>query len=546
MFSFWPTSLYPKFFTCLKQGYSKETFLKDLFAGITIGIISLPLVMAFSIAAGLPPERGLYTGVVAGFIISFLGGSRVQIGGPTGAFVVVIYSIAERHGYEGLVIATILAGVIMIGMAFANAGALLKYIPYPVITGFTAGLSVSVFSSQIKDLFGLPIAKLPADFLEKWALYIQHFGNGALNFWALGLGIATVVLIVILRNKFPKVPGAALAVGLGTLIAYLFDFPIETIQSKFGGIPSMIPNPSLPSISFHQIQLLLPDAIAIALLSSVESLLSAVVADKATGFRHRSSAELLAHGIANIFSPIFGGIPATGALARTAANARLGATTPLAGITHAATLFILMFFFSVPAAKIPLATLAGVLIYVAWNMSESAHIKMICKGPKSDIIMLFTTLILTVLIDITVAVEVGVVLAAFFFMKKMTLNTKIIQSTFNEEHHHHQIPDGIAVYEINGPLFYGISEKIQHKFESLEPKPKALIFRIHQASLIDTSGINALQELVNTCKKRDIDLLLSGVHDENKKLFKKMGLAETYLCTTLKDALSTLAAKESL
>ncbi len=544
------SSIYPKFFSCLKAGYSKETIFKDLFAGITIGIISLPLIMAFSIAAGLPPERGLYTGVVAGFLISFLGGSRVQIGGPTGAFVVVVYSIVERHGYEGLVIATIMAGLMMVGMALCNAGKLLKFIPYPVVTGFTAGIALSLFSSQMKDFFGMPIAKMPADFLEKWSLYFQHYSQS--NMWALGVGATALALIIFLRRKHPKVPGSIVAVGLGSVIVYLFNLPVETIESKFGGIPSMLPSPSFPYMSFHHIQLLLPDAMTIAILSSVESLLSAVVADKITGTRHRSNAELFAQGIGNIFSPIFGGIPATGALARTAANARMGATTPLAGMTHAVTLFILMVFFATAAAKIPLTVLAAVLIVVAWSMSEVEHIRMICKGPKSDIIMLFTTLIITVLIDITVAVEVGIVLGALLFMKKMSNQTRISRSKLilEEDHAHHvkdsdiimkkHVPDDVAIFEVNGPLFFGITESLNQQFLELKPKPRAFIFRLNKAPMIDTSGIHALQELASKCKKHDIAFLISGVHEDNMKLFQKMGLGKKHLCPTLHDALSQL------
>lgn len=545
--------IYPKFFSCLKEGYSKETFFRDLFAGITIGIISLPLIMAFSIASGLPPERGLYTGIIAGFLISFLGGSRVQIGGPTGAFVVVVYSIVERHGYEGLVIATIMAGIIMIGMALSHAGKLLKFIPYPVVTGFTAGIAISIFSSQLKDLFGLPIGKMPADFIEKWALYWEHFGNNAWNLWALALGLSALTMIVLLRKKYPKVPGTVIAVGLGTFLAYFFEIPIETIETKFGEIPRMLPSPSFPAFSLHSIQALLPDAITIAVLSSIESLLSAVVADKITGTKHRSSAELFAHGVANILSPIFGGIPATGAIARTAANARMGATTPLAGMTHAVTLFVLMVFFAAVAVKIPLTILAAVLIFVAWNMSELNHISMICKGAKSDIIMLFVTMILTVLVDITVAVEVGVVLGALLFMKKMTLNTHIRRARLMLDHEHEHedsehvmkrhVPDDVAIFEVNGPLFFGITETLDQKFLEITPRPRAFIFRLNKAPMIDTSGIHALQELAAKCKNHDISFLISGLKEDNMKLFQQMGIEKGTLCKTLHDALAKAAEK---
>lgn len=532
--------IFPQFFACLKEGYTKETLLKDLFAGLSIGIISLPLVMAFSIAAGLPPERGLFTGVVAGFLISFLGGSRVQIGGPTGAFAVVIYSVVERHGYEGLVLATILAGMMMIVMALTNAGALLKFIPYPVVVGFTAGISVTIFSTQVKDFFGLPIEKAPAEFLEKWALYIEHFS--AWNAWALGLGVVSLFSIFFLRKKYPKIPGAVAVVAAGTFIAYAFEFPLETIQTKFGSIPSTLPALAFPTFTLAQIQSVIPDAITIALLSSIESLLSAVVADKMTGFRHHSSTELFAHGTANIFSVLFGGIPATGAIARTAANARLGATTPLAGIAHAITLFILMFFFADVAAKIPLAILAAVLMFVAWNMSESKHIAMICKCSKSDIFMLLVTLLLTVLVDITVAVEIGIVLAALLFVKKMALNTKIIPSQFFDEHEvilKKHIPDGVIIYEVGGPLFFGIAESLHHQFLTLQPKPRAFIFRLNNAPLIDASGIHALHEVASSCKQLGIAFFISEIKEDNHKLFHSTGLAKAAsLCTTLQEALA--------
>lgn len=532
--------IFPQFFSCLKSGYTKDIFLKDLFAGFSIGIISLPLVMAFSIAAGLPPERGLFTGIIAGFLISFLGGSRVQIGGPTGAFAIIIYGIVERHGYEGLVLATIIAGFLMIGMALSNAGALLKFIPYPVVVGFTAGISLTIFSTQIKDFFGLPIEKAPAAFFEKWALYLEHYAGW--NGWAFGLALASLLIIFILRNKYPKIPGAVVVVGLGTLIATIFEFPLETIQTKFGGIPSTLPIPSFPHFTLAQIQSVFPDAITIALLSSIESLFSAVVSDKMTGFRHHSSTELFAHGTANIFSVLFGGIPATGAIARTAANARLGATTPLAGIIHALTLFVLMFFFSTLAAKIPLAILAAVLMFVAWNMSEIKHMKMICKSSKSDIIMLFVTLFLTVLIDITVAVEIGIVLAAFLFMKKMARNTKILPTElFDEEAPailKKHIPNDVVIYEVNGPLFFGISDTLHQQFLSLEPKPRSFIFRLNKAPLIDASGIQALQEVANSCKQMDIQFLISETREDNLKLFHATGLSkQALLCPTLQEAI---------
>lgn len=533
--------IYPQFFSCLKKGYTKEVLFKDLFAGLSIGIISLPLVMAFSIAAGLPPERGLFTGIVAGFLISFLGGSRVQIGGPTGAFAVVIYSVVERHGYEGLILATIMAGILMIGMALTNAGALLKFIPYPVVVGFTAGISLSIFSTQVKDFFGLPIEKTPVEFFEKWALYLEHFP--AWNVWAFSLGLVSLISIVFLRKKYPKIPGAVTVVAIGTFIAYALEFPLETIETKFGGIPSTLPIPSLPHFTLVQLRSLLPDALTIAVLSSIESLLSAVVSDKMIGHRHDSSTELLAHGTANIFSVIFGGIPATGAIARTAANVRLGATTPLAGIVHAITLFILMYFFSTVAAKIPLTILAAVLMFVAWNMSESKHIAMICKSTKSDMLMLFVTLLLTLLFDITIAVEVGIILAALLFMKKMALNTKI--APFAPTHQELiLVPDEVVVYEVNGPLFYGIAESLHQQFMTLNPKPRSFIFHLNRAPLIDASGIHALHEVAHSCKQFDIAFSISGVKEENLKLFSATGIEKVAsLFPHLHDAIQKIKKK---
>lgn len=524
----------PKSWICFKEGYSSHFFGSDLLAGITIGIISLPLAMAFAIASGVPPEKGLFTGIVAGFLISLLGGSRVQIGGPTGAFVVIVFSIVERHGYEGLALATIMGGILMILMAFLRAGVLLKFIPFSVMTGLTAGIALSLFSSQMKDFFGLPIGKLPADFLHKWEAYFNH--SAFWNPWAVAIGFSSLALIFIMRFYFPRLPGAIFAVVLSTAFVYFFDIPVSTIFSTYGAIPTSLPSPSLPFFSWDHIQLMFPDAITIAILGSIESLLSAVIADGMTGHRHKSNTELFAQGLANIGSIIFGGIPATGAIARTTANIKLGARTPLAGCIHAITLFCLMAIFAPLAAMIPLPTLAGVLIFVAWNMSEIPHVISISKGPKSDFFILLITFLLTVLIDLTVAVQVGVVLAAILFLKKMTDKTsvKICELIVKEEAAKstpdsdfiikEDVPEEVTIFEINGPLFYGVAYSLNELLRQLKPLPKIIIVRMHKVSLIDASGLHALEEFAKTCQKNKIILFVSGVKVDQRALLHKTGL----------------------
>lgn len=414
----------PKSIICLQEGYSCDCFLSDLFAGVSVGVIALPLALAFAIGSGVTPERGLFTAIIAGFLISLLGGSRVQIGGPTGAFVIIVYTIVQKHGYEGLVIATVMAGFMMILMGLARFGILLKFIPHPVITGFTTGIALTIFVSQIKDFFGLNIDKVPPEFIEKCGLYCQKIHTT--NFWALSVALTILTMIFGLRRLWPKFPGVIFAIILATSAAYFFKFPLESIESKFGEIPRMLPSPTFPSLSYERIQELFPSAITIAMLGAIESLLSAAVADGVTGHRHRSNCELVAQGFANISSIIFGGIPATGAIARTSANIRLGAKTPIAGMIHAVTLLLLMVFFAPYAAKIPLCCLSAVLVYVAWNMSELDHFVHILKGQWSEAFVLVTTFLLTVLIDLTVAVSIGVIVSAI-----LSLFNRLIFVVFN-------------------------------------------------------------------------------------------------------------------
>lgn len=522
----------PKSLSCLQEGYSKKILYDDLIAGISIGIISLPLVMAFAIASGLPPERGLFTGIVGGLLVSLLGGSRFQIAGPTGAFVVIVYGIVDRHGYEGLALATWMAGGLMILFGLLKAGRLLKYIPFPVVVGFTAGIALTLFSSQMKDFFGLPIANLSPDFVEKWSQYFYTFQDW--NPIAFVIGLGSLALIFILKAKFPKIPGIVASITLGTFIVWALELPVETIQTKFGAIPSMLPAPTLSFFSWEKLAELFPDAVTVALLASVESVLSCSVADGMTGRRHHSNTELFAQGIGNLGSALFGGIPVTGAVARTAANIRIGAKTPLAGIVHAVTLFLFMLFLAEETAKIPLACLASSLIYIAWGMCEKAHVFAIFKGPKSDILLLLASFLLTVFVDLTVAVEGGVVLAAILFMKKMTDSTDIKETRliFQET-----LPENVAVFEVNGPLFYSIAHSLDDRIYSQCKTPEILILHLKAVPLIDASGIHALKELIRSSELKGIKLLISGVNKKQEALLQKTGIGKQHLFNNFQEAL---------
>lgn len=529
----------PKFFLCIKEGYSNKYFFNDLFAGISVGVIALPLALAFAIGSGVPPERGLFTAIVAGFLISFLGGSRVQIGGPTGAFVIVVYTIIQKHGYDGLAVATIIAGILMVLMGIARFGVFLKFIPFPVTTGFTTGIALVIFTSQIKDFFGLQIDKVPPQFLEKCTIFcLQAY---TWNKWAFLVASSTLVLIFILRKYYPKIPGAILAIVFATAVSYIFNLPLETIQSKFGEIPRVLPMPSFPSISYDLIKNVFPDAITIALLGAIESLLSAVVADGMTGNRHRSNCELVAQGLANIGSIIFGGIPATGAIARSSANIRMGAKTPVAGMIHAVTLLLLMLLLAPLAAKIPLCALSAVLMYVAWSMSELGHFIEIIKSQKSEALILLITFLLTVLIDLSVAVQVGVLLAAVIFVKKMTDNTsvEVCRILIDENNHgaaelkdseilfRKDIPEDVTVFEINGPFFYSVADLLSETLIRLDKTPSVFILRMRKVPIVDTTGIRALKEFKLKCDQKGIIFLLSGVSEKIREKFKNTSVETT-------------------
>lgn len=511
----------PKFFSLLKTGFTRRQLSKDLMAGIIVGIVALPLAIAFAIASGVSPEKGLITAVIAGLAISVLGGSRVQIGGPTGAFIVIVYAIVQDHGITGLTIATFMAGFIIIGLGLARLGNYLKFIPYPLIVGFTSGIALIIFSSQIKDFFGLNIGEVPADFIKKWKVYFTNFSE--INWVAFSIAIGTVLISLNFNRITTKIPGSIVAILLSTVAAYFLDLPVETIQSKFGEIPSSISMPVIPDIDFDTVQSLIQPAIAIALLGSIESLLSAVVSDGMIGGRHRSNMELVAQGAANILSGLFGGIPATGAIARTATNVKNGGRTPLAGIIHALMLLLIMLVFGPVVKLIPLSCLAGILIVVAWHMGEWHHFASLLKGNRLDAIVLLTTFFLTVFFDLIIAIEVGMILSSFIFMKRMSESTSIIDiaNFFDEKDEDEdilfdeelpQIPQGVLLYEINGPLFFGASQKFQEILTDFNQQPKILILRMRNVPFIDATGINRLKETCGQLQAKGTTIIISGAN----------------------------------
>lgn len=528
----------PKSVVCFYEGYSKEYFLNDLFAGVSVGVIALPLALAFAIASGVTPDKGLFTAIIAGFLISLLGGSRVQIGGPTGAFVVIIYAIIQKHGYDGLALATLIAAVMLILMGLARFGVLLKFIPFPVTTGFTTGIAFVIVFSQMKDFFGLEAEKMPPEFLEKCNLYCEIAHTW--NLWAVLIAFSTLTLIFVLRYYRPRWPGAIIAIILATAVAHFFNFPVETIESKFGEIPRVLPTPSLPHFSYDLFKRVFPDAITIALLGAIESLLSAVVADGMLGTKHRSNVELIAQGLANIGSVIFGGIPATGAIARTSANIKMGAKTPMAGMIHAITLLLLMLLFAPLAGKIPLSALAGVLIFVAWNMSEIPHFIEILKGHKGDAAILLTTFLLTVLVDLAVAVQIGVILAAAVFLKRMTDKTtvKICQNLINENNNEtpeangegfllrKELPSDVVIFEIVGPFFYSVADSLDEALNQLDFTPRIFILRLNKTPLIDATGLRAIKQFGLKCRKKGITFAIADIDYKNMKLFLNAGFGD--------------------
>ncbi len=509
----------PKFFVLL-PGLTREQIYKDIIAGVLVGIVALPLSIAFGIASGVSPEKGLITAVIGGFIISFLGGSRVQIGGPTGAFIIIVYGIVQQYGMNGLMLATIMAGVILIIMGFAQFGSIIKFIPYPVIVGFTSGIAVVIFSSQVNDFLGMNLAKVPADFFGKWTEYFRHLSS--VNYEALSVGLLSLLIIILWPKVSKKIPGSVAAIVIATLVVHLFHLKVDTIETRFGMLNPVIPVPSIPSFDLAAIKELILPATTIAILASIESLLSAVVADGMIGAKHKSNMELVANGVANILSPLFGGIPVTGAIARTAANIKNGGRTPIAGMVHALTLLLILLFLGRWARLIPMAALASVLLVVAYNMSEYRVFYRLLKSPRSDIVVLITTFGLTVIFDLTVAIEVGMVLAVILFMRRMAAvsNISIVTRELKDEEEltdvnsiqNKNVPDGAEVYEINGPFFFGAATKFKEVMHNIEKPPKVMILRMRNVQAIDATGLNLLSEIIQKNKKEGIHLILSGVH----------------------------------
>lgn len=510
----------PKFFTLLRLGISKKQISTEILSGIVVGIVALPLAIAFAVASGVSPEKGLITAIVAGFIISFLGGSRVQIGGPTGAFIIIIYGIVEQYGIDGLIISTVLAGFILILFGLLKLGTLLKYFPHPLVVGFTSGIALVIFSTQIKDALGLSIEKVPSGFIEKWLLYFENINN--INVTALFITVSTILITVFSKKITSKIPGSFISIIVITLFVQILDLPVTTIETFFGEIPKNV-SITFPTVDFNNLHHYLAPALTIALLGGIESLLSAVVSDGMIGGKHRSNTELIAQGIANIVTPFFGGIPATGAIARTATNVKNGGRTPIAGIVHAVTLLLIMLFLGSWAKLIPMSCLAGILIVVAYNMSEWRSFIAILKESYFDILVLLTTFLLTVFVDLTVAIEIGVVLSAILFMKRMSdISEKRINNIIDTDliEDYSMLPDGLNVYEISGPLFFASARRYSEVIEEVGFKSKILIIRMRHVSFIDNTGLHNLIETLKLLKNENITVILSGVNDDIKKDFK--------------------------
>ena len=514
----------PKFFTVLKQGYTKQQFTKDLFAGIIVGIVALPLAIAFAVASGVSPEKGLITAIIAGFLISFLGGSRVQIGGPTGAFIVIVFGVLSQYGMDGLIISTILAGIMLIAFGLLRLGSLLKFIPHPLIVGFTSGIALVIFSTQIKDALGLQITELPAEFLHKWDVYFHALSST--NFIALAITVVTILISVLFSRVTNKIPGSFVAIIFMTALVAIFDLPVTTIETLYGEIPNKIAL-SLPTIDFSNIQHYFQPALTIALLCAIESLLSAVVADGMIGSNHRSNTELIAQGVANIVTPLFGGIPATGAIARTATNVKNGGRTPIAGMIHAVTLLLIMLFFGKWAKLIPMSCLAGILILVSYNMSEWRSFRSILKGSAFDIIILLTTFLLTVLVDLTVAIQIGIVLSAILFMKRMADNGQAIlkdkESDIVENYGH--LPKELEIYEISGPFFFGAAKHYSQVLKGQASSTKVLIIRMRHVPFIDATGTHNFKEAIKSLTSKEKTIILSGVQPNVRKELDRSGIA---------------------
>ena len=546
--------LKPQLFDTLKS-YNKKNFMSDLMAGIIVGIVALPLAIAFGIASGVTPEKGIITAIVAGFLVSLLGGSKVQIGGPTGAFIVIIYGIIQKYGIEGLTIATIMAGVFLILFGLLKLGTIIKYIPYPIVVGFTSGIAVTIFTTQIKDLFGLTIDSVPSDFIEKWACYIQHFSTADL--WCSLVGIVSVVIIAITPKFSKKIPGSLVAIIVMTIAALLLKqyagiTSIETIGDRFN-VSNAIPDVQVPAMTWETIKSLVAPAMTIAVLGAIESLLSATVADGVIGDHHNSNTELVAQGVANLASPLFGGIPATGAIARTMTNINNGGRTPIAGIIHAVVLLLIFLFFMPLAKYIPMACLAGVLVIVSYGMCGWRSFIALMKNPKSDVTVLLITFFLTILFDLTVAIEVGLVIACLLFMRRMaeTTDVKVIMDEIDpeddtdvklENNEHLTIPKGVEVYEINGPYFFGAGNRFEEVMASFGSRPKVRVIRMRKVPFVDSTGIHNLTNLCLMSQKEGIQIVLSGVNPKVHAVLEHAGfyriVGENNICSHINLALA--------
>ena len=542
-----------KLFSCLKT-YDKKTFMSDLMAGIIVGIVALPLAIAFGIASGVTPEKGIITATVAGLVISLFGGSKVQIGGPTGAFIIIIYGIIQKYGFEGLTIATLMAGFFLVLFGLLRLGTIIKYIPYPIVVGFTSGIAVTIFTTQIKDLFGLTLPSNPSDFIEKWGVYLQNFNT--IDPWCALIGVASVVVIAVTPRFSKKIPGSLIAIILMTIVALLLKnfagvLSIETIGDRFS-ISNELPAAQVPDMNWETIKSLVSPAITIAILGAIESLLSATVADGVIGDHHDSNTELVAQGLANIASPLFGGIPATGAIARTMTNINNGGKTPVAGIIHAVVL-LLIFLFLMPLAKyIPMACLAGVLVVVSYGMCGWRSFLELMKNPKSDVTVLLITFFLTIIFDLTIAIEVGLIIACLLFMKRMSETTDVKAITeeidLNQDAEfstgnldHLIIPQGVEVYEINGPYFFGAGNKFEEIMASFGDRPKVRIIRMRKVPFVDSTGIHNLTNLCEMSKKEGIQIVLSGVREKVNGQLEHAGfyhlIGEENICSHINLAL---------
>lgn len=549
----------PKLFDTLK-GYSKENLAADLMAGVIVGVVALPLAIAFGIASGVSPEKGIVTAIVAGFIISLLGGSRVQIGGPTGAFIVIVYGVVQDYGVGGLTAATLMAGVILVLLGAFKLGAVIKFIPYPIIVGFTSGIAVTIFTTQVADVFGLDFGgeKVPGDFVGKWMAYFRHFGT--VNWWNALVSAASILVIALTPRFSKKVPGSLVAIvavtaGAWALRAYGGVDCVDTIGDRFT-IQSQLPGAAVPELGWEAVKDLFPVALTIAVLGAIESLLSATVADGVVGDRHDSNVELIAQGAANIVAPLFGGIPATGAIARTMTNINNGGRTPVAGIVHAVVLLLILLFLMPLARYIPMACLAGVLVVVAYNMSGWRTFQALLRNPKSDVSVLLITFFLTVVFDLTVAIEVGLLIACVLFMRRVMETTEISvikneidpnkESDLEVHEEHLQVPRGVEVYEINGPYFFGIATKFEEVMSELGDRPKVRIVRMRKVPFIDSTGIHNLTNLCRMSQRENIRIVLSGVNEKVHKVLEKSGfyelLGEDNICPNINVALEKARA----